>query len=185
VIVDVAQWSRLDPDAARTAAEAIAARTGATLVEVRAHEYAGRRGPVAVFLVGGEKFTFVPGGEVTVGFDADRFEPTPQQEASFADSADEYGIEGDIRQFTDAVTSGPRTVVVPPLLVAVDAVEAGAVAVPPGHPDIVRRVEQLRTRPRPAGEPAPGEVEWSRAARAVLRPDWTVEAAWVARQPLL
>jgi hypothetical protein len=136
-----------------------------------------------VFVVGGEQFTFVPGGQVTVGFAGDRFEPTAQQQASFADSAYEYGIDGDIRQFTDSVTSSPRVVLVPPLLVAVDAVEAGAVAVPPDHPDIVRRVERLRQRPRPAAEPAPGQAEWSNAARVILRPDWSVEAAWLLGNP--
>jgi hypothetical protein len=183
VIVDAAQWSRLDADAAVKVAESIAVRSGATLVEVRAYEYAGRRGPVAIFGSGGEQFAFVPGGEVTVGFDGGRFEPTAQQEASFAESAQEYGIEGDIRRFTDSVTSRPRTVVVPPLLVAVEAVEAGAVAVPPDHPDIVRRVDRMRHQPRPAAEPAPGQVEWSGAARAILRPDWTVEAAWLLGSP--
>jgi hypothetical protein len=125
----------------------------------------------------------VPGGQVTVGFDGDRFEPTAQQQASFADSADEYGVDGDIRQFTDSVTARLRTVVVPPLLVAVDAVEAGAVAVSPDHPDIVRRVDRFRHRPRSAAESAPGQVEWSNAARVILRPDWSVEAAWLLGSP--
>ncbi|GLW27752.1 hypothetical protein [Actinoplanes regularis] len=180
---EVARWARLDADAAEKTARSIAVRSGATLVEVRTHEYAGRRGPVAIFAVGGEQFAFVPGGEVTVGFDGGRFEPTPRQKASFAESAQEYGIEGDIRQFTDSVTSRPRTVVVPPLLVAVEAAEAGVVAVPAGHPDIVRRVDRMRQQPRAAAEPPPGEVEWSRAARVTLRPDWTVEAAWLLDSP--
>ncbi|MFI7547410.1 hypothetical protein [Actinoplanes sp. NPDC049599] len=179
MIVDAAQWSRLDAEAAEQVAKSIAVRSGAKLAEVRPHEYAGRRGPVAIFVVGGKQFAFVPGGEVTVGFDGHRFEPTPQQEASFT----EAGLEGDIREFTDSVTSRLRTVVVPPLLVAAEAVEAGAVAVPPDHPDIVRRVDRIRRRPRPAAEPAPGQVEWSGTARAILRPDWTVEAAWLLGSP--
>ncbi|WP_127507656.1 hypothetical protein [Actinoplanes solisilvae] len=183
MIIDVTQWSGLDPVAAAKVAESVAARTGATLVEVQAHEYAGRRAPVAVFTVGGERFVLVPGGEVTVGFDSGRFEPTPEQEASFAESADEYGIEQDIRQFTNAVTSDRRTVEVPSLLVAVEAVEGGAVAVPTDHPDILRRVDRLRHQPGSAAEPAPGQIEWSGAARVTLRPDWTVEAAWLLGKP--
>lgn len=183
MIVDAARWFGLDAGAAESVARSIAARSGAELVEVRPHEYAGRRGPVALFAVGGERFAFVPGGEVAAGFDGDRFAPTAEQAESFADSADEYGIEGDIRQFTDSVTSPARTVVVPPLLVAVEAVEAGAVAVPTDHPDIARRVEGARRRPGPAAEPAPRQIEWSGSARAVLRPDWTVEAAWLLDSP--
>jgi hypothetical protein len=79
---------------------------------------------VAVFLVGGERFAFVPGGEVTVGFDGHRFEPTAQQEADYTGGAGENGFGLNIRQFTDSMTSPLRTVVVPPLLVAVEAVEA-------------------------------------------------------------
>ncbi len=164
-------------------ARSIATRSGAELIEVRPHEYAGRRGPVALFAVHGERFAFVPGGAVTLGFDGERFEPSPQQRASFADSADEYGIDGDIRQFTDSYTSPARTVDVPSLLVAVEAVEAGAVAVEPDHPDILRRVERTRNGPGPGAEHAPGQVEWSGAARAILRPDWTVEAAWLLGKP--
>ncbi|BAL88565.1 hypothetical protein AMIS_33450 [Actinoplanes missouriensis 431] len=182
MIIDAAQWFRLGIGDAERVAATIATRCGATTVEVREHEYAGRRGPVAYFLVEGERFAFVPGGRVTVGFDGDRFEPTPEQEESFAESAAEYGIEAGIRQFTDSVTSPRRTVVVPPLLVAVDAVEAGAVAAAPDHPEIVRRVDRLRNRPRSAAEPPPTQVEWS-GARVTLRPDWTVESAWLLDAP--
>ncbi|GAA0552727.1 hypothetical protein GCM10010172_38970 [Paractinoplanes ferrugineus] len=183
MIMDAAKWFSLGTDTAAKVARSIAVRAGAELVEVQAHEYAGRRAPVAVFVVGGERFAFVPGGPVNVGFDGARFEPTAEQQASFADSADEYGIDADIRQFTDSVTAGPRSVELPSLLVAVEAVEAGAVAVPPDHPDVARRVDRLQQRPRPAAEPAPRQAEWSNAARVILRPDWTVEAAWLLETP--
>lgn len=183
MIVDAAQWFSLDTDAAASVARSIAERSGSELTEVRPYEYAGRRGPVALFAVGDEQFAFVPGGAVTVGFDSGGFEPTPEQEASFADTAEEYGIEGDIRQFTGSVTSPARTVVVPPLLVAVEAVEAGLVAVPPDHPEVVRRVEKTRSLPGPGLPSTPRQIEWSGAARAILRPDWTVEAAWLLGEP--
>jgi hypothetical protein len=69
VIVDAAQWLSLDAGAAEAVARLVAARSGAEPAGVRVHEYAGRRAPVALFTVGGERFAFVPGGEVTVGFD--------------------------------------------------------------------------------------------------------------------
>ncbi|MGN9811403.1 hypothetical protein ACTMSW_18850 [Micromonospora sp. BQ11] len=183
MIVDAARGWSLDLDTAQSVARSIAKGSGAELLEVRAHEYAGRSAPIATFAVGGEQFAFVPGGEVMVGFDGDRFAPTPQQETSFAESADEYGIEGDIRHFTDSMTSPARTVVLPPLLVAVEAVEAGAVPVSPDHPDIVRWVDQSRRRPGPREGSAPRQIEWSGAGRVILRPDWTVEAAWLLDSP--
>src|SRR4051794_19128670 len=111
MVVDAARWVGLDAGAAEAVARSVAVRSGAEPAGVRVHEYAGRRAPVALFTVGGERFAFVPGGEVTVGFDGGRFAPTPEQEASFAESADEYGIEDDIRQLTDSLTSPARTVV--------------------------------------------------------------------------
>ncbi|MFI7578676.1 hypothetical protein ACIBR0_28165, partial [Micromonospora sp. NPDC049497] len=69
------------------------------------------------------------------------------------------------------------------LLVAVQAVEAGAVTVPLDHPDIVRWVDQTREQPGPWEQSAPRQIEWSGAGSAILRPDWTVEVAWLLDSP--
>ncbi len=53
VIVDAVEWAGLDVARARTVAESISDDIGATLVDVRTHEYADRRGPVALFDVDG------------------------------------------------------------------------------------------------------------------------------------
>jgi hypothetical protein len=73
---------------------------------------------------------------------------------------------------------------VPSLLVSVAAVEAGARRVPPDHPTIVDLVGRYRAMPIPAARgPAPSGIEWHGTARATMRPDWTVEAAWLLAVP--
>jgi hypothetical protein len=104
----------------------IAGQVDAASVTVRAHEFAGRHGWVALFDVAGCQFAFVPGGAVTVGYDAGRFVGTPEQHASYAVSAEEFGIALGIREYIASVTSPARTVVVPPLLVSVSAGLAGS-----------------------------------------------------------
>jgi hypothetical protein len=82
----------------------------------------------------------VPGGEVNVGYDADRFVGTPEQHADYTVSAGEFGISLSIQEYIASVTSPAGAVVVPPLLVAVSAIEAGLIPVPPDHPEITARL---------------------------------------------
>ncbi len=119
----------------------------------------------------------MPGGEVSVGYDGGRFQPTPQQAASYLESADEYGLALDIGQFVDSQTLPRRTSTVPSLLVAVEAIEAGAVAVP-RDPEIVELVANLRQSPIAAVHGQPRQIEWSGQARARLDPDGGTAVAW-------
>jgi hypothetical protein len=119
--VDTGDWSKLDVDAARAAATDIARQSGAELVEVRSHEYAGVVRNLALFDVDGARFSFVPGGEVAVGYGG-RFVGTPYQVAGYLEGAAEFGLSEDIAEFVESVTSPRRVVIVPPLLVAVEAV---------------------------------------------------------------
>jgi formylglycine-generating enzyme required for sulfatase activity len=150
---------------------------------VRPHEYAGRRGRIALFDIDEQRFAFVPGGEVSVGYDGSRFVPRPDQQESFAESVTEFGITDDIQEFVDAMTSPPRTVTVPPLLVAVAAVEAGAVAVALDHPRIAELVASHRESFGPLYREQPPGISWHGEARVVLGENWTVEAAWLLDIP--
>jgi hypothetical protein len=133
---------------------------------VRALRFAGQREWIALFDVAGSRFAFVPGGKVAVGYDPARFAGTPEQKASYAASAAEFGISLGIQEFIASVTSPARTAVVPPLLVSVTATEAGLVPVPPGHPEIT---ELLARRKRQG--PAPMQIDWHRQARVTLDAD--------------
>jgi hypothetical protein len=161
VTVDAAQWSSLDDKDARAVATSIARQSGAALIDIRA----GRRTRTALFDLNGEHLAFVPGGEVRLGYDGDRF------------PADVI-----TRGFVDARTSDPRTVSVPSLLVAVDAVEAGAVKVSPDDPDIIELLTELRDT-LPGNLTRPRQIEISQQARVVLRPNGAVAAAWLLDTP--
>lgn len=177
-MADAVQWRQADESEARWQAGLIAAQVEAASFTVRAHEFAGRRGWVALFDVAGSRLAFVPGGEVAVGYDAARFAGTPDQNASYAASAAEFGTSFGIQEYIASVTSPARTAVVPPLLVSVTAAEAGLVPVPPGHPEITG----LLARHRRQG-PAPRQIECYRQARVTLDPDWTVTGAWLLQVP--
>ena len=176
-MADAVQWRQADESEARWQAGLIAAQVEAASFTVRAHEFAGRRGWVALFDVAGSRLAFVPGGEVAVGYDAARFAGTPDQNASYAASAAEFGTSFGIQEYIASVTSPARAAVVPPLLVSVTAAD-GLVPVPPGHPEITG----LLARHRRQG-PAPRQIECYRQARVTLDPDWTVTGAWLLQVP--
>ncbi|XVQ10756.1 hypothetical protein ACQP1W_51075 [Spirillospora sp. CA-255316] len=195
--LDFEQWRSLGDRDAGLLAGRIAGRADAELVEMGRR--AGPAGPVryALFRRDGELYGLVPGGGgVEVGYDGDRFVPSPGQSASYAVSYEEYGAPGedyglpaDIRETVDKLTSLPRTADVPPLLVAVEARDAGLTRVSPDHP-LIAEVVALHRADRPveesgAAEPREFRVTWppgkhaARQARVLITPDGTVAGAWL------
>lgn len=148
---------------------------------VREHEFAGRSGWIALFEVARRWFAFVPGGGTVVGYDAGRFAGTPEQNASYAATATEYGISFGILDYIASVTSPVRSTVVPPLLVSVNAAEAGLVPVPPSHPKITRLLDGHSDRQHRGS--APKEIEIHNRARVTLNRDWTVTGVWLLETP--
>jgi hypothetical protein len=114
------------------------------LKDLKAREYCGRTHRVAYFdckeagdLV---QFVLVPGGEVSLGFDGNDFNPSDSQIESFADSAKEYDLGPSIRQFVDAQTSPRRSACVPPMLIEVVAREVMPLEPVPEHDAIFARL---------------------------------------------
>lgn len=89
---------------------------------MRWHQYVGRSHRVALFDRAGAAFALVPGGRSVLGYDGARFRATPAQEADFAEAAEEYGLPG-LVEYLDGVTSPVRSVELPAMLVAVEALE--------------------------------------------------------------
>jgi hypothetical protein len=182
VIADWVQWRRVNKAAANRHAGQIARQVNAASVMVREHKFTGRSGWIALFEVAHRWFAFVPGGETVLGYDAGRFAGTPEQNASYAATAAEYGIPLGIKDYIASVTSSVRAAVVPPLLISVTAAEAGLVPVPPSHPEITRLLaDQLD--PQRHRSAAPRQVEVHNQARMTLNPDWTVAEAWLLETP--
>lgn len=114
-------WERSDEQAS-VLARKIADRYGSRLVELRWHEFAGRRHRLALFDRDGILFALVPGGSPVLGYDAGWFHPTAAQAASYAGSEDVYGPTP-LAEYLDSVTSPVREVEIPAMLVAVDPFE--------------------------------------------------------------
>lgn len=172
--LDKDSWGTLDPAAARRVAGRVAAATGTELVELTPHDYRGRETRLALFRRDGLVFSLVPGGEVRLGYEGARFAPTGEQQASYAESAEEYQLP-DIQAYVEAMTTPVRVVTVPPLLVATEAQEAGLLPVPADHPTIREMI--------PPGHGGPSVIESHRRARARLGADGAVEAAWLIDVP--
>jgi hypothetical protein len=118
---DQTDWAGLSPAARLDIARAIEKRlAGAVRV---AAEDGNASGPV--FVSGGRRFVFVPGGETRLGFDAAAWRPTPEQQESFDESAEEYGFEETLQAYLAARTTPPRSFRAPPMLVATEAEELG------------------------------------------------------------
>jgi hypothetical protein len=72
---------------------------------------------------------------------------------------------------------------VPPLLVAVEAMQAGLTPMPADEPEIVRKVDELRRSVAMIGGAMPEHVEWAGFGRALLARDGSVRDAWMYDDP--
>lgn len=95
-------------------------------------------------------FALIPGGTVQLGYPANRpWEPTPAEQASWDETAEEYGITVPLRKYIASVTRRPRRVRIDPFVLETTATEPGWVTVVPTDPEVRKCVrEHLRgTRP--------------------------------------
>jgi hypothetical protein len=129
------QWHGLTDERADRLAREVADRHQLRLMTVGWRQYGGRTHRVALFEGAGRGFALVPGGQAALGYEGDRFRPTPAQAADYAETAEEYGLPG-LAEFLDAVTSSPRTVELPAMLVAVEAMEPCPTDLDPDDPRV-------------------------------------------------
>lgn len=67
-----------------------------------------------------QEFALIPGGPVTLGFDLDAWQPTPEQTADYAESLDQgFGYGPDLRAHLAQVLSPRRSVTLAAVLMAV------------------------------------------------------------------
>lgn len=144
----VQDWNALTDQGAGHLAASIAVEHDLRLVTVQAHEFAGRSHRVALFSRDGVVLALVPGGRVRLGFDGSQFAPSVEQTASFADSAEEYGLPP-VHEFVDAMTSPSRVVELPAMLVGVEAMDACAAWLAADDPRVLELL--AKSRPRPGG----------------------------------
>lgn len=117
-----ARWSALDAATATRHADEAARRAGGRLLGLDTRPHPGGDRHRAVIERAGERYALVPGGEVTVGFDVDVWQPLPEQLASYREEslAGGFGFDTDIRAHLAQVMTPPRTVTLPTVLMAVE-----------------------------------------------------------------
>ena len=134
--LSAARWQELSDEAAANVARAIARENQAELVEVRDHPYAGLSRRIAVFERDAMRFSLVPAGGAVLGYDGGRFVPSPEQAASYARSADEYGLPP-VAELVDSVTSPERPADLPAMLVGTEALEPSLADVAADDPRVL------------------------------------------------
>ncbi|WP_405014072.1 hypothetical protein [Kitasatospora sp. NBC_01539] len=108
------RWRAATPGQRRSLAAGAAERVGAQEWDLAPD------GATARLVLHGRPFALVPGGEARLGVDAASFAPTPEQAASYAESREDFGFPAEMAEYLAEVLSPPRTVRLPPLLVAVE-----------------------------------------------------------------
>ncbi len=110
--LQLSEWAAFSDADARAYCEALAVALPlpVAFTGLADHGFAGRQFRLACFEYDGAAFSLLPGGDVRLGFDPDRFRPTAEQEASYADTEAEYGIGMDLRRYLRSVTTNPRSV---------------------------------------------------------------------------
>lgn len=130
-----ADWGRMSDEVAKRECEALSRSLpgGLTLTNLVMHEYCGRSHRVARFSTreAGDlvHFVLVPGGEVSLGFDGRDFKPSRRQIKSFQGwplemlrrDYEPQHVKFTIHDFVEQNTSSRRTVVVPTVLMEVEA----------------------------------------------------------------
>lgn len=112
---------------------------------LRQHEMGGFSNNVAFFLDGdGQTFALIPGGEVRIGYDANRpWEPNPDELASWNESAEEWGFAESINDYIASVTLRPQSVTLRPFLVETVSKEVGWTPLDLDDPDVKSLVRDL------------------------------------------
>ncbi|MFC9943519.1 hypothetical protein [Streptomyces pratensis] len=116
------RWRAMDTATATRCAEEAARRAGGLLRGLEASPAPDLVGHRAVIERAGERYALIPGGEVTVGFDVDAWQPLPEQLASYREEslAGGFGFETDPRAQLARVMTPLRTVTLPTVLMALE-----------------------------------------------------------------
>ena len=151
-IPDITEWDTLSLDQQLDIARALQSRLPASLrfTGVRRFSMKTRSHAVALFSADNESvFALIPGGEVELGFDASGWEPSPDEAESWADTAEEYGIEKTLTEHIDSATTPRRRVAMDPFLIETRATEVGWERIGLDDPDAKELVDHFPSGNRP------------------------------------
>jgi formylglycine-generating enzyme required for sulfatase activity len=115
------QWRSLDLPAARRVVQEAADQAGGHVTLVETVEHLGSPLHRARVERHGQEFALIPGGTVSLGFDLDAWQPTPEQRVDYAESLSQgYGNEPDLKSHLAELLSPRRTVTLATVLMAVE-----------------------------------------------------------------
>ncbi|WP_069172027.1 hypothetical protein [Streptomyces griseus] len=115
------QWRSFELPAARRVAEEAADSVDGRVALVETREHLGAPLHRVRIERSGREFALIPGGPVSLGFDLDSWQPTPQQTADYAESLEQgFGDGPDLRAHLAQVLSPRRSVVLATVLMAVE-----------------------------------------------------------------
>ncbi|MCX2924377.1 hypothetical protein [Streptomyces sp. NEAU-W12] len=115
------QWRSFELPTARRVAEEAAGLVAGRVTLIETTEHLGAPLHRVRIERDEQEFALIPGGPVLLGFDLDRWQPTPQQTADYAESLDQgFGYGPDLRAHLAQVLSPRRSVVLATVLMAVE-----------------------------------------------------------------
>ncbi|MEU0936366.1 hypothetical protein [Embleya sp. NPDC005971] len=115
------RWRSFDLSTARRVARQAADTAGGRVVAVEAVEHLGARMHRVRIERDAQEFALVPGGVVTLGFDLDTWQPTPEQVADYRQSEQAgFGYGPDLRAYLAHLLSPRRQVTLATVLMAVE-----------------------------------------------------------------
>jgi hypothetical protein len=131
---------------------------------------------VAMFRFEGARFALIPGGTVSIGFDADRrWSPSSDELESWQATSEEYGIDKAIQEYIREATLRRRQVELAPFLIETEARELGWETISLDDPivrDILKEHGREGTWTRQAG----GSEECAGVSTRVRRHDGHIVA---------
>jgi hypothetical protein len=115
------QWRSFDLPAARRVAEKAAELVDGRVTAVKTVEHLGAPLHRVRIERNAQEFALIPGGAVTLGFDLDAWQPTPEQTADYQESLEQgFGYGPDLRAHLAQLLSRRRTVTLATVLMALE-----------------------------------------------------------------
>ncbi|WP_312018656.1 hypothetical protein [Streptomyces sp. I05A-00742] len=149
------QWRSVDLPTARRVAQEVADLVEGRVAAVETLEHLGAPLHRVRIERNAQEFALLPGGAVTLGFDLDAWQPTPEQAADYAESLDQgFGCGPDLRAHLAQMLSPLRKATLATVLMAV---EDGNLTAPPADMPAVLAARGLRM---------PSSDEWEHACGA-------------------
>ncbi|MEV8535217.1 hypothetical protein [Streptomyces sp. NPDC051211] len=115
------QWRCFESTTAQRVAHEAAALVNGRVTDFETVEHLGAPLHRVRIERDGQEFALIPGGPVSLGFDLDTWQPTPEQTADYAESLEQdFGYGPDLRAHLAEVLSPRRSVVLATVLMAVE-----------------------------------------------------------------